>query len=314
MRCDAVKTLFLPFFSDFSYMATASTSEQHHHEHAEQQMDEDREQIHYCRIAFMGACRVGKTSILNQLVYSTFNQKYTPTLETDMDYFTQHNQQQWKLLLVDTFGGNDFPAMRRLAITRCCSFLVVFSLDEPKTYEEARRTIEEIRRVKCEGVGTSAVVNVLLVGNKRDLSEGSRELTADIYGYCESLLDESGINCMYIKVSACDRDDIVNMLNMLLHMIAPATSKFQNVSQLRRSGGSENDNVATFRYNESYSRELSELVKTDRSPSLFSLDNFCNDDDMNNINYLQGRERKRKSMFKRAKRCACTHRKKWTIT
>ena len=251
------------------------------------------------RIAFLGACKVGKTSILNQLVFSTFSWDYQPTLETDMDYITKHNENTFYCLLVDTYGGSDFPAMRKLSITRCRSFIVVFSLTDYNTYIEAKRTIDEIRSLKEDGN-----VNIVLVGNKRDITEGARIHTEEIHCYCDSLHDNN-MNCKFIKVSAMDNDDVINMFNMVLNMIAPDI-EFPNNSPrrgfIRRRSRTESMQIDKKKSpSNSPVDDTSRLSKGNRSPSLFSLRNFSSDDDITTFNYSYGEETKRKGLFKRSK-------------
>jgi small GTP-binding protein len=250
------------------------------------------------RIGFLGACKVGKTSILNQLVFNTFTWDYEPTLETDIDYITKHKENTFYCLLVDTYGGSDFPAMRKLSITRCRSFIVVFSLTDDNTYIEAKRRIDEIRSLKGDGH-----VNIALVGNKRDVTEGAKIHTEEIYCYCDSL-HEDDINCKFIKVSAMDNDDVINMFNMLLNMIAPDI-EFPNSSPWRRRRSRSRSGSMQIEKKKSPNNCLSEdaipLSKGNRSPSLFSLHNFSSDDDITNFNYTYGEETKRKGLFKKSK-------------
>lgn len=258
---------------------------------------------HQYRIAFLGACRVGKTSIVNQLVYNRSTRDYEPTLETDIDYMAKYNDHSLYCLLVDTYGGYDFPAMRRLSITRCRAFIVVFSLTDQNTYFEAKKQIDEIRKTK-----TDDHVNIVLVGNKQDITEGDKILTEEIFLYCDSLYEEC-INCRFIKVSAMDRDDVINMFNVLLDMITP---ELELLSSSPRRGGfmhrrSRSNSVADKKKSLNHSPNLINepivsIQPRNRSPSLYSLHNFSSDDDITEYsNYLNGEENKKKGLFSRSK-------------
>lgn len=49
---------------------------------------------------------------------------------------------------LDTSGSMQFPAMRRLSLTTGSAFLIVYALDDEKSYEVVKMCIEEIREVR----------------------------------------------------------------------------------------------------------------------------------------------------------------------
>lgn len=75
----------------------------------------DDEQRH--RVVFMGAGRVGKTSIIRRFLQNSFSAAYRETVE-DLhckDYNIQGTSV--KVDFLDTSGDLAFPAMRRLSIS-----------------------------------------------------------------------------------------------------------------------------------------------------------------------------------------------------
>ena len=255
------------------------------------------------RIAILGGCQVGKTSILNQLIYERFSYEYTPTIETDMQFVTEFEGNTYVCILVDTDGGNDFPAMRKLCISKANGFLVVFSLSDEYSYVQARHQIREIMTTKND----IDSFNIVLVGNKRDL--GRCVKTDDVKEYSRSINNDNNIQCRYIEVSAIDTDDVRNMFNLLLDMfpIKPDSQKLKHLRKLsittdpRQRLVDRNNFTADPRQRlvdgNNYTADSRQRlvdgnnynsINCRRSPSLFSLNNFSTDDDINNRNYNDG--------------------------
>ena len=168
------------------------------------------------RIAILGEPRVGKTSILNQLVNQTFNERYEPTLETDMEYLHEYKGTTYVCLIVDTAGVKEFPAMRHLSMTRSNGFIVVFDLSIEETFDKAKETIDEVLHVKKD-----QFINIILIGNKNDsisdentashLNDSARNLR-------HNLDSNNHINCHYFELSAKSNEQITTMFEKLLDL------------------------------------------------------------------------------------------------
>ncbi|XP_057297968.1 GTP-binding protein Di-Ras2-like [Hydractinia symbiolongicarpus] len=242
------------------------------------------------RIGLFGGTKVGKTSILKQLVWKIFSQHYEPTLETDLDFVTEFNGRTYVCLLIDTCGSNDFPAMRNLSMSKSNAFIVVFSLTVRASFETAKHTITEIMHSKKE---TSRVI--LLVGNKTDLKR--KVPSNEARQYCKSISIDK-VKCRYIEVCAKDHDDVLNMFHSLLSMFPGNNTDEKRVHTFNRRPSWK----ISARSDKNMTQEFEqEEVKHIRSPSLFSLNSFSSDDDIENCNYIEGKERTRKISFKRKK-------------
>ena len=78
---------------------------------------EIKKQFQY-RIGIFGPPKAGKTTIVNQLVHKKFRKQYIPSTENDIVYITSYDDSTYIFLLTDTYGSNDFPAMRRFTIEK----------------------------------------------------------------------------------------------------------------------------------------------------------------------------------------------------
>ena len=130
------------------------------------------------KIAVLGASGVGKTSLVKSFFREQFAEQHTPTVD---DYFcltVTMDGKKLSLCIVDTSGTYSFPAMRRLAITCCDAFIVVYSVDDPSSFTEAVDILDTIYRLKKSQPGEKLTTPVCLAANKFDLGEVERRITS----------------------------------------------------------------------------------------------------------------------------------------
>ena len=129
-------------------------------------------------------------------------------------------------LIIDTAGVREFPAMRRLSISRSNGFIVVFDLSNKKTFEEAKASIREVLLHK-----ENQPINIIMVGNKRDLllnqqpihDQHQQSNEDDLLEMARDLCTEldqqnSSIYCEFFEVSAFNNIEITNMFEKLLDL------------------------------------------------------------------------------------------------
>lgn len=118
-------------------------------------------------IAVFGDKNVGKTSLIRRFIGQSFSKQHKPTVE---DYYEEeiirgtHKCRQLKIL--DTTGSYDFPVMRQLAISKAQAFILVYSFDDPKSFEKIKWHRQEILKYKSH-----SNVPMLIVCNKTDLTD-----------------------------------------------------------------------------------------------------------------------------------------------
>ncbi|VDD82627.1 unnamed protein product [Mesocestoides corti] len=98
-----------------------------------------------CRIVFLGAAKVGKTSIIRQFLKGSFESKYTPTV--DDVYFSKFIVHGClvNVEFMDTSGSYDFPAMVRLCVAKADAFVIVFAHDNMESLIIAGRYLDQIK-------------------------------------------------------------------------------------------------------------------------------------------------------------------------
>jgi len=191
------------------------------------------------RFTLFGGAKVGKTSVLNRFISDTFTHRYRPTIEDHITHTIDHNGNICVCLFIDTCGANDFPAMRRLAISKGNAFLLVYAIDDCKSFIEAKRRAEEIIKLK----DSSEDVKIMLIGNKSDL-EDQREVDRQDGENLVEKLNNGNVSSMFFEVSSFSNTGISDIFARLLSMFIPEEtemtlttekSAFSRMSFRRRS-------------------------------------------------------------------------------
>ncbi len=117
------------------------------------------------RVGVFGGTQVGKTKLIETLLNKPFSEFYRPTIEDlyHMD-FNIGETNSYNLEFLDTAGAYEFPAMRRLAITTCHIFVLVYAIDDMDSFNQVMDLYQQIVEIRKQ-------VPIILVGNKLDLHQ-----------------------------------------------------------------------------------------------------------------------------------------------
>ena len=184
------------------------------------------------RITFLGAEKVGKSAIINQFTRHEFIEDYAPTAENHLTHVVEHDGDLCVCLLVDTAGNDDFPAMRKLSITKGNAFIVVYSIDDRKTYQRAKSFIQDIKSLKQN----STEIKIVLVGNKFDVDEKKREVTYEEGLTYSGSLHEGNVITSFIETSSKEYDSVTEIFHKILTMFSPPPPQIEiPILQRRKS-------------------------------------------------------------------------------
>ncbi|KAG8183288.1 hypothetical protein JTE90_004908 [Oedothorax gibbosus] len=174
------------------------------------------EQSNDYRVVVFGAGGVGKSSLVLRFVKGSFCETYIPTVEDTYRQVITCNRNIYTLQITDTTGSHQFPAMQRLNISKGHAFILVYSVTSKQSLEELAPIFALIREVKVSLEG----IPMMLVGNKSDEEEGTREVPYD-----SGLSQSHKWNCNFMETSAKNNSNVKEMFQELLNM-----EKSRNVS------------------------------------------------------------------------------------
>uniref|UniRef100_A0A1I7RU31 small monomeric GTPase n=2 Tax=Bursaphelenchus xylophilus TaxID=6326 RepID=A0A1I7RU31_BURXY len=118
------------------------------------------------KLVVVGDGGVGKSALTIQLIQNQFVVEYDPTIEDSYRKQVLIDGETCLLDILDTAGQEEYSAMRDQYMRTGEGFLLVFALNELKSFENIIHYREQIRRVK-----DSEEVPMVLVGNKCDLPQ-----------------------------------------------------------------------------------------------------------------------------------------------
>ncbi|XP_028403801.1 ras-related protein Rap-2a-like [Dendronephthya gigantea] len=127
--------------------------------------------------AILGSSHCGKTSLVKRFLCKSFSDKYNPT---SMDVFEEHYRLDAtdvgvSYRIFDITGSDDFPAMRQLAINSADTFVIVYAVNDRKSFEDAKKVKMEILKTK----GRTADIPILLVASKCDVDKENHVVSSE---------------------------------------------------------------------------------------------------------------------------------------
>ncbi|KAJ6254095.1 ras-like protein [Anaeramoeba flamelloides] len=123
-------------------------------------------------IAVAGPGSVGKSAITLQFITQTFVRDYDPTIEECYRKQIQVDGQSVYLEIQDTAGQEEYSTLRTHNFMNADGFVLVYSVDNRKAFEDIDEFRGEIHRAK-----DSELVPIVLCANKIDLPKELHEVT-----------------------------------------------------------------------------------------------------------------------------------------
>ncbi|EDO43240.1 predicted protein [Nematostella vectensis] len=186
------------------------------------------------KMAILGGSAVGKTSLMRALFKKPFTNEHIPTIDDYIIHALNQDGVHYNVCLVDTGGSFCFPVMRKFAISYCEGFVVMYAMNDARSFQTALDTLDEIIETKC-GLGPhKRRIPVIMVANKSDCAD--REITAAQAQ--RELDDRPWIVGMYAEVSAKVNAGVDGIFYSLISLVQAMTDEERNrmkASSVRRS-------------------------------------------------------------------------------
>jgi Ras-related protein R-Ras2 len=160
------------------------------------------------RVVVVGGGGVGKSALTIQFIQSYFVTDYDPTIEDSYQKQCVIDGTVAKLDILDTAGQEEFSAMREQYMRSGEGFLLVFSLSDRRSFEDAARFHKEILRVKDRDE-----FPVMLVGNKADLDSQRMVSSEEVHVLARQL------KAPYIECSAKMRMNVDQAFHELVRLV-----------------------------------------------------------------------------------------------
>mmetsp|Transcript_280 Transcript_280/g.320 ORF Transcript_280/g.320 Transcript_280/m.320 type:complete len:211 (-) Transcript_280:35-667(-) len=143
------------------------------------------------KIVFLGDMSVGKTSIINQFMYGTFDPSHQPTIGIDFLSKTMYlDDRTIRLQLWDTAGQERFRSLIPSYIRDASAAVIIYDITNRQSFQSVDKWVEDMRAER----GSDAVL--MIAGNKTDLDDKRKVSTEEGEGKAR----ETG--AMFIEVSA----------------------------------------------------------------------------------------------------------------
>ncbi|KAK2524372.1 Rasl12 [Columba livia] len=146
-----------------------------------------------CNVAILGCQGAGKSALTVKFLTKRFISEYDPNLEDTYASEELVDQQPVLLKVMDT-ADQDGPGNCERYLHWASAFLVVYSIDNRKSFEGCQRYLEILARHMR---GCQRRSPVLLLGNKLDM-EQYRQVPA-----AEGMSLARRFGCLFYEVSAC---------------------------------------------------------------------------------------------------------------
>uniref|UniRef100_A0A8D3AZ17 RAB41, member RAS oncogene family n=1 Tax=Scophthalmus maximus TaxID=52904 RepID=A0A8D3AZ17_SCOMX len=144
------------------------------------------------KLVFLGEQSVGKTSLITRFMYDSFDNTYQATIGIDFLSKTMYLEDRTvRLQLWDTAGQERFRSLIPSYIRDSTIAVVVYDITNLNSFQQTSKWIDDVRTER----GSDVII--MLVGNKTDLADKSRQITTE---GGEQRAKE--LNVMFIETSA----------------------------------------------------------------------------------------------------------------
>ena len=162
------------------------------------------------RIVMLGSAAVGKTSLINRMVYDKFDNLIPPTTGAGFFQYKSEGPNSREIQIWDTAGMERFRSLNSVYYHRAVGAILVFDLTNYETFQSLDSWRQEFISK------TNPNTAIVLVGNKCDRASDVEVEQTDIDSYA----NEHGLK--YFKASALTGENVKEMITELISMLPPA--------------------------------------------------------------------------------------------
>ena len=150
------------------------------------------------KIAVLGQSMVGKSAITFRFIKNKFPTQHDTTIEDAYSVPAKVDGIQCNLEILDTAGQDDYQTMLDTWISSVDGFILVYSIDNKKSFESIQSRYERILRIK-----NTKTFAIIIVGNKCDLEDNRQVNREEAENYSNEkkiyFLETSALKMINIK-------------------------------------------------------------------------------------------------------------------
>ena len=152
----------------------------------------------HIKIAILGQSLVGKSALTFRFIHNKFSNEHDPTIEDTYTIPAKIDEIQCQLEILDTAGQDDYITMLDTWINSSDGFILVYAIDNIKSFETMKLIYERILKIKGE-----QKFSIIVVGNKCDLEENRKVNKDEAENFCKSnkinFMETSALKVINVK-------------------------------------------------------------------------------------------------------------------
>ena len=182
-------------------------------------------------VSLLGDTSVGKTSICSVFLGNEFNENTLNTIGIESALVSaKFDGNEYKFKIFDTAGQERYRSISKTTINLADGFLLVFAVDDNKTFEALGQWIKSIEE-KCD----KSKKVLILVGNKND--KENREVTNE-----EALSFAKTNNIKYFETSAKTGKGIKEIFNLIFEEVYKKSKEIEILEKAQNEQNNSNEN------------------------------------------------------------------------
>lgn len=173
---------------------------------------------------FLLCARQGKTCLCQQFLQEKFLIEHKETVDEMHSVELSLVDRRIILEILDTAGIDEFPVMRRIAISHGDAFLILYAVNDAHSFEIARQMYELVREIKADAIHT---IPLVIVANKCDIELDKYEITRE---YADMIVRQQW-QIPLVETTCHQRESVLNTFRVLLQLANITTTFGSDVTR-----------------------------------------------------------------------------------
>ena len=179
------------------------------------------------KLAILGKSLVGKSALTYRFINDQFPKEHDTTIEDQYKLNMTIDGYNCVLEILDTAGQDDYQSMLETWINFGSGFLIVYSIDDMESFDEAKKKYDKLVLIKGNDI-----YSCVLVGNKCDLGDELRKVPTK---EAEDFANSKGIP--FLEASALNKINVRESFIKLVHDLLEKTQEKKKVGALGKMCG-----------------------------------------------------------------------------